>query len=168
MKKFAIIFSGQGLYNPNILFSLLKKYPIIKRTFQEASDFLKYDILKKILHDYYPNKKNQLEFQYFILISSVAMFRMWLQQSSNILPNVMAGHSIGQYSALICNNSIKFIDGLKILKTRDKIIKSKKKNKKYLTYVIIGLRLKIIKKICLYVSGYNKKVFVSMTNSVTY
>lgn len=167
MKKFSIIFSGQGFYNPNILKKLIKKNSIIKETFHEASDLLQYDILKKIFNNNYQSKKNQLDLQYFIVISSVAIFRMWLKKSSYLFPNFMAGHSIGQYSALICNNSITFKDGLKIIKIRNKIIKSNIKKISFLTYVIIGLELIVIKKICLYISKNKTKIFVSCINSNT-
>lgn len=165
MKKFAIIFSGQGLYYPNILNKLIKKYKIFKKTFYEVSEFLKYDLLKEIFIKKKYNLQYQLNIQYLILTSSVAMFRMWLQQSSNMLPNIMAGHSIGQYSALICNNSIKFFDVLKIIKIRNNIIKEKTKNQNFLTYVILGLSLKIIKKICKYVSNKKEKAYISCINS---
>ncbi|AEH39810.1 malonyl CoA-acyl carrier protein transacylase [Buchnera aphidicola (Cinara tujafilina)] len=160
-----MIFSGQGLYNLHILQLLMKKYSLIKQTFYEASEFLKYDILKKIFNVNYPNQKYQLDFQYLLLISSVALFRLWLQESLYIYPDIIAGHSLGQYSALICNNSIKFIDGLKILKIRNQIIQSNIKNISFLTYAIIGLKLETIKKICLYVSKNQSKVFVSCINS---
>ncbi|VFP88398.1 Malonyl CoA-acyl carrier protein transacylase [Buchnera aphidicola (Cinara piceae)] len=163
MKKFSVIFPGYGLYNIEFLKKFIKKYSIIQQTFKEASDIVNYNI-----ENYFFKKKNNFTFynkNIYLLtfISSVAIYRL-LEKEINIQPNIISGHSIGQYSALVCNKNILFKEAIKIIKIRNKIMLKAVQNIRILTLVIIGLNYNIIKKICSLIST-KKKIFISIINS---
>ncbi|WP_343183379.1 acyltransferase domain-containing protein [Buchnera aphidicola] len=140
MIKFAMIFPGQGNQDIRIIKKLYNNYSIIKKTFDKASEYLKYNITEKIF-----KKKinNTVTSQIEILIISIALFNLW-KEIIGIHPKIMTGHSLGQYSVYVCSKILKFSDAIKIVKYREKIMK---KNQGYMN-VIIGLKKKNIIKIC--------------------
>ncbi|WP_154061187.1 hypothetical protein [Buchnera aphidicola] len=163
MKKFSVIFPGYGLYNIEFLKSFLKKYHIVRKTFKKASDILNYNIYNNFF-----KKKNNFIFHnkniYLLtFISSVAIYRV-LEKEINIKPNIISGHSIGQYSALVCNKNILFEEAINIIKIRNKIMLEAVKNTRVLTLVVIGLNYNLIKKTCLLLSTKKKKyLFLLLT-----
>ncbi|VFP83710.1 ACP S-malonyltransferase [Buchnera aphidicola] len=163
MHKISLIFPGYGLHNIEFLKSFFNSHIIIKNTFNEASDILH----DNIYHNFFEKKNNFIKLNKNIhlltFISSVAIYRL-LSQKIFIQPTVVAGHSLGQYSALVCNNNISFREALKIIKIRNKIMLLAAKNIQVLTLVIIGINYTLVKKICLLISN-KKKVFVSIINS---
>ncbi|VFP81514.1 ACP S-malonyltransferase [Buchnera aphidicola] len=163
MKNFSVIFPGYGLYNIEFLKLFSKKYHIVRKTFKEASDILNYNVYNSFF-----KKKNNFTFHnkniYLLtFISSVAIYRI-LEKKINIQPNIMSGHSIGQYSALVCNKNILFEEAINIIKIRNKIMLEAVKNTRVLTLVVLGLSYNLIKKTCLLISN-KKKVFISIINS---
>ncbi|VFP85958.1 Malonyl CoA-acyl carrier protein transacylase [Buchnera aphidicola (Cinara pseudotaxifoliae)] len=165
MKKISLIFPGYGLSNIDCLKLFFKKYTIIRKTFEEASDILHENIYNNCLK----NKNNSLylrkKIHLLIFISSVAIYKL-LNQHTHMKPSILAGHSLGQYSALVCNNNILFQEALKIIQIRHKIMLLAIKDTRILTLVIIGLNYTLIKEICSLISN-KKKVFVSIINSNT-
>ncbi|MGI4816852.1 MAG: ACP S-malonyltransferase [Janthinobacterium lividum] len=165
MKKISLIFPGYGLSNIDCLKLFFKKHTIIRKTFEEASDILHENIynncLKKKNNSLYLQKNMHL----LIFISSIAIYKL-LNQKIHIKPSIFAGHSLGQYSALVCNNNILFQEALKIINIRHKIMLLAVKDIRVLTLVIIGLNYILIKKTCSLISN-KKKVFISIINSKT-
>ncbi|VFP81135.1 Malonyl CoA-acyl carrier protein transacylase [Buchnera aphidicola (Cinara kochiana kochiana)] len=163
MHKISLIFPGYGLHNIEFLKSFIKNHITIKNTFNEASDILHdniyYNCFKKKNNSIYLNKNMYL----LTFISSIAIYRL-LSQEISIKPTIIAGHSLGQYSALVCNGNILFQEALKFIKIRNKIMLLAVKNVKILTLVIIGLNYILVKKICSLIST-KKKVFISIINS---
>ncbi|WP_339043377.1 acyltransferase domain-containing protein [Buchnera aphidicola] len=157
MIKFSMIFPGQNIQNIKMLQILYKNYPIMRNTFSEASYYLKYDLWKKISKRSFNNKKiSQIE----ILVSSISIFRVW-KKIITINPKIIVGHSLGQYSAYVCSKILKFSDAIKIVKYREKIMKS---NPGFM-YAIISKKKNIniiLKKI-----STNKKIFIACINSNT-
>lgn len=147
MKNFSLIFPGQGFYYKNNMKFFFKKYSIIKDIFEKASDLLKYNFFKNELSEEEKEKKRKKYICYYILISSVAKYKLW-KKKTQLHPKILAGHSLGQYTALVCNKNITFKDALYILKKRNKIIKNKTQNISILTIIVIDLKSQIIEKIC--------------------
>lgn len=165
MKNFAIIFSGQSLYNCKNMYFFFKNYSIIKKTFAEASNILKYNLWKKCMNTQSSQTSISKKYiSYFVLIASIAKYRLWIQQT-NMVPKIIAGHSLGQYSALVCNNNLKLKDALIILQKRNKIIDNNTKNVSILMIVIIGLHLNTISKICKKMSSKTNFAKISCINS---
>jgi len=112
----AFVFPGQGSQQLGMLADLAEKHDIIERTFAEASDVLGYD-----LWDLVQNDAQQLgqtdKTQPALLTASVALWRLWEQQGGP-KPAYVAGHSLGEYSALVCAGVIAFTDAVALVKLR--------------------------------------------------
>lgn len=98
--KLAFVFPGQGSQTVAML-SDFADHNIVQATFAEASEALGYDLWQLVAQG--PAEKlNQTNFtQPALLTASVALWRVW-QDESDVMPDIMAGHSLGEYSALVC------------------------------------------------------------------
>ncbi|MBZ2279912.1 acyltransferase domain-containing protein, partial [Buchnera aphidicola] len=81
------------------------------------------------------------------LTSSVSIYRLWRKMDGR-LPSYMLGHSLGEYSALVCANAIKFCDAIKIVFLRGQLMQTAIKNRPSEMQAINGLHYKIINQIC--------------------
>jgi len=101
MSDFSFVFPGQGSQSVSMIEDLIHTHNHIKETIDEASDIVSMDLLELILK----GPKDQLDAtentQPALLAVSVALFRHW-QSKTQRLPTVVAGHSLGEYSALVC------------------------------------------------------------------
>jgi [acyl-carrier-protein] S-malonyltransferase len=98
-------------------------HEIVQSTFKEASVALGYD-LWELVSEGPVEKLNQTHFtQPALLTSSVALWRVW-QNESTILPNVMAGHSLGEYSALVCADVFTLAQGVKLVEKRGEFMQA--------------------------------------------
>ena len=112
----AFIFPGQGSQAVEML-SDFSDNTIVQNTFKEASDALGYD-LWQLISQGPAEKLNQTNFtQPALLTASVALWRVW-QEESDLKPSILAGHSLGEYSALVCAGVISLSDGVKLVEKR--------------------------------------------------
>ena len=117
MTKFAIAFPGQGSQSVGMLAELAAEYPVVKATFDEASQVLGYDLLQLVMDGPAEELNKTWRTQPALLTSSVALWRVW--QSINApMPAMMAGHSLGEYSALVCSGALAFADAVKLVELR--------------------------------------------------
>ncbi len=117
MSKFAIAFPGQGSQSVGMLAELAEAYPIIKETFAEASAVLGYDLFELVMQGPTEELNKTWKTQPALLTSSVALWRLW-QAQGGATPAVMAGHSLGEYSALVCAGALNFADAVKLVELR--------------------------------------------------
>ncbi|QUX91755.1 [acyl-carrier-protein] S-malonyltransferase [Marinomonas sp. A3A] len=114
--KLAFVFPGQGSQQLGMLADLAEKHDIIKQTFAEASDVLGYDLWDLVQND--AERLSQTDkTQPALLTASVALWRLWEQQGGD-KPAYVAGHSLGEYSALVCAGVIAFTDAVELVKLR--------------------------------------------------
>jgi [acyl-carrier-protein] S-malonyltransferase len=112
----AFIFPGQGSQAVSML-SDFANNDIVQQTFEEASDALGYD-LWQLVAEGPAEQLNQTNFtQPALLTASVALWRVW-QVESNVMPTVFAGHSLGEYSALVCAGVFSLAQGVKLVEKR--------------------------------------------------
>jgi [acyl-carrier-protein] S-malonyltransferase len=120
--KLAFVFPGQGSQSVAML-SEFTGNSIIENTFAEASQALGYD-LWQLVSEGPAEKLNQTHFtQPALLTSSVALWRVWLS-ISEVKPDVMAGHSLGEYSALVCAGVVSLSDAVKLVKKRGELMQA--------------------------------------------
>ena len=112
-----IIFPGQGSQSVGMLSQLAEKHPIITATFAEASEHLGYDLAHIIAHGPEDNLNSTEITQPALLAASVALWRL-INAKSPLNPAFLAGHSLGEYSALVCAQSIDFADALRLVQAR--------------------------------------------------
>lgn len=113
----AIIFPGQGSQFVGMLADMYDQYDAVRDTFNEASEALGYDLWKLVQDD--PEQKlNQTEFtQPALLTASVAIWRAYCDQGGE-KPEYFAGHSLGEYSALVCAQVMSLADAVKLVEKR--------------------------------------------------
>ena len=117
MTKFAIAFPGQGSQSVGMLAELAAEYPVVKATFDEASQVLGYDLFQLVMNGPAEELNKTWRTQPALLTSSVALWRVW-QSLSAPVPAMMAGHSLGEYSALVCSGALAFADAVKLVELR--------------------------------------------------
>ncbi|HBE92811.1 MAG TPA: [acyl-carrier-protein] S-malonyltransferase [Gammaproteobacteria bacterium] len=119
----AIVFPGQGSQSIGMLSELAASYPLVNETFTQASDVLGYD-LWKLSQDGPKDELNRTDrTQPAMLAAGVAVWRVW-QQENGALPGVMAGHSLGEYSALVCAGAMEFSDAVSLVEGRGRCMQS--------------------------------------------
>ncbi len=113
----AFVFPGQGSQSVGMLAELAAAYPVVRDTFAEASAALGYD-LWQLTQNGPADELNQTHItQPAMLAAGVASWRVW-QQQNGAVPAVMAGHSLGEYSALVCAGALAFTDGVALVAER--------------------------------------------------
>ena len=117
----AFVFPGQGSQSVGMLTALAAEYPEVKQTFAEASQALSYD-LWEIAEKGPDAELNRTEVtQPAMLAAGVATWRAWLA-SHGPRPQYMAGHSLGEYTALVCAEAINFADAVRLVAERGRFM----------------------------------------------
>lgn len=147
MSKLAFLFPGQGSQTVGMLGELSQQFPSIEAIFQEASDVLGYDLWS--LTQQGPEAElNQTErTQPALLASSVALWRVW-QSKSDVQPAFMAGHSLGEYSALVCAEALHYPDAIKLVALRGQLMQQAVQAGEGAMAAIVGLDNAVIEQIC--------------------
>jgi len=119
--NFAFVFPGQGSQSIGMLAEFAADYPIVEETYAQASAILGYDLWQLIQQG--PEEKlNQTEYtQPALLAGEVSLWRIW-ENVGDIKPLFLAGHSLGEYSALVCAGAIAFSDAIGLVAERGKLM----------------------------------------------
>ncbi len=145
-KRLAIVFPGQGSQSVGMLAKF--NHEIIAEMFSQASDILHYDLLK-IITDGPAEKLNQTEItQPALLVASVALWKILKKNNPELNPVVFAGHSLGEYSALVCAGVLNFADAVKCVSNRGKYMQEAVPEGQGAMAAIIGLTPEKIDEIC--------------------
>lgn len=123
MQKFGFIFPGQGSQKLGMLNELARDHAIIEQTFAEASEVLQMNLWEIAQHDTANNLDQTQITQPVLLASSIAIWRLWNQQQGP-KPSILAGHSLGEYSALVCAEVISFTDAVSLVHKRGLFMQS--------------------------------------------
>lgn len=121
MTKFAFVFPGQGSQSMGMLAELAAAHPVIGQTFDEATAVLGYDLWELVQHGPAEELNKTWQTQPALLTASVALWRLW-QQQGGAQPAILAGHSLGEYSALVCAGVINFADAVRLVELRGKLM----------------------------------------------
>jgi [acyl-carrier-protein] S-malonyltransferase len=116
MGKVAFMFPGQASQYPGMGKELAEKYPAARAVFDEADKALGFSISKMCFEGAEDELKLTANTQPAILTVSVAAFRVL--EEKGIAPDYVAGHSLGEYSALVAVGSLKFVDAVKLVRKR--------------------------------------------------
>ena len=113
----AFVFPGQGSQKIGMLAELASLNPKVEATFKEASDVLGYDLWQMIQQGEQADINLTERTQPMLLASSVAIWRLW-NEKGGPTPAQMAGHSLGEWSALVCAGAVEFADAVNIVRAR--------------------------------------------------
>ncbi|HAI06967.1 MAG TPA: [acyl-carrier-protein] S-malonyltransferase, partial [Pantoea sp.] len=147
MTQFAFVFPGQGSQTVGMLADLAATYPQVEETFREASAVLGYDLWQLVSQGPAEELNKTWQTQPALLAASVAIYRVWRQQGGE-QPSMMAGHSLGEYSALVCAGVLDFADAIKLVELRGKLMQEAVPEGTGAMQAIIGLDDASIRKAC--------------------
>ena len=117
INNLAFVFPGQGSQKIGMLAGMANQYPVVLETFASASEVLGYDLWDKIQNGTQEELNLTERTQPVLLTSSVALWRVWLEKQGRT-PALLAGHSLGEWSALVCAGVVDFADAVNLVRLR--------------------------------------------------
>jgi [acyl-carrier-protein] S-malonyltransferase len=157
MTKMACVFPGQGSQSIGMLAELASNFPIVEDTFAQASDALNYDLWKLTQHDDGEQLNQTHITQPALLTASVAAYRV-LSAEREIAPSFLAGHSLGEYSALVIADVLPLSQAVSLVEARGKFMQAAVPHGTGAMYAIIGLDDDSIIQICEKIAAQTQQV----------
>lgn len=161
-KSIAFVFPGQGSQQVGMLSAAYRAFSVVRDTFKEASQTLGYDIWALIEAGPQETLNLTETTQPVLLTASVALWRAW-QQETNARPTLMAGHSLGEFSALVCASALEFSDAVRLVRQRGEFMQEAVPIGEGAMAAIIGIDDEVIIHVCNEVSQHNDGI-VSAVN----
>jgi len=144
----AFVFPGQGSQSIGMLTQLAIEFPQVKATFSEASDALNYDLWQLVSEGPIEALNQTERTQPAMLASGIAVWRIW-QELTNIQPDYLAGHSLGEYTALVAAESMSFSDAIKLVEMRGQFMQQAVPKGQGAMAAILGLDDDLVKVTCI-------------------
>ena len=144
--KYSIVFPGQGSQSLGMLSDLNSNFSVVSEVFQEASDSINVD-LWKILNEDQEALNLTENTQPVMLAAGYATYKVFSQET-NLSPTSMAGHSLGEYTALVASNSINFFDAVQLVRQRGELMQSAVPSGTGSMAAILGLEDAVIIEMC--------------------
>lgn len=119
--SFACVFPGQGSQSVGMLSALADANPIVRDTFVEAGDALGYDLWRLTQQGPEADLNATDRTQPALLAAGVAVWRVW-QAAQGPAPALMAGHSLGEYTALVCAGALDFAAAVRLVEHRGRLM----------------------------------------------
>ena len=143
----AFVFPGQGSQSVGMLAELSERHPSIRESFAEASDGAGVDLWA--LSQGGPEEQlNRTEFtQPALLAASVAVWRLWRSQGGAI-PSVLAGHSLGEYSALVVAGALSLRDAAHLVRIRGQLMQDAAPEGSGAMAAVLGAEDDIVREAC--------------------
>lgn len=165
MVKSAFVFPGQGSQSVGMLSDFLPQHPIITQVFEEASEAVGYD-LWQLVQNGPVEKLNQTEHtQVVMLTSDIAVFQL-LKNKDLPQPQMIAGHSLGEYAALVAAESVSLTDAALLVVERAKAMQNAAPLGQGAMAAIIGLSDEQVKNLCLEASQADQQVTPANFNAI--
>jgi malonyl CoA-acyl carrier protein transacylase len=143
----AFVFPGQGSQKIGMLSALAELYPVVQTTFAEASEALGYDTWDMIQNGQQEDINLTERTQPLLLTSSIAIWKIW-NQESGAMPAMMAGHSLGEWSALVAAGTVAFADAVKLVRMRGAFMQEAVPLGQGAMAAIIGVDDETIRQVC--------------------
>ena len=119
--SFAFVFAGQGSQSVGMLAALAAAQPEVRSTFEEASRVLGYDLWKLVAEGPEESLNATERTQPAMLTAGVAVWRSW-RARGGALPAVVAGHSLGEFTALTCAGAMDFAAAVELVRFRGQVM----------------------------------------------
>lgn len=146
-QKLALVFPGQGSQSVGMLADLYAEFAIVRETFAESSAALGYDLWALVANGPEADLNETHRTQPALLTASVAIWRLWREQGG-VTPLFLAGHSLGEYSALVCAEVLSLSDAVKLVEKRGQYMQTAVPAGTGAMSAIIGLDDALIAKAC--------------------
>lgn len=148
--KFAFVFPGQGSQEVGMGIKLFEKYNIAKNLFKRADELLGLEISKICFHGPDEQLNSTINLQPAIFLISVICYKITKDILGSLMPKAsyLAGHSLGEYSALIAGNVTNFEDALKIVRSRGELMEKAASKNNGSMLALLGADEILVKEIC--------------------
>ena len=163
-KTIAFVFPGQGSQALGMGKELAEAFPVTKQTFDEADSILGFSI-SKLMWDGPAEELNEtVNTQPALFVHSVAAHRTFTHLYPDLKPASVAGHSLGELSALTASGALSFTDGLKLVRTRGELMKRAGELNPGGMAAILGVDIPTLDKVCAEASTADEIVQVANDN----
>lgn len=160
--KFAFVFPGQGSQSVGMM-NGYTDLPIIQETFQEASDILKQDFWSMVNNGPADDLNLTINTQPLMLTAGIAVYRAWRSLGGEP-PALMAGHSLGEYTALVASEALSFTDALALVRFRAQAMQQAVPEGVGGMAAILGMDDEIIEAICRDITNQNSEESLEPAN----
>lgn len=143
----AFVFPGQGSQSVGMSSNLAASYSVVKQTFDEASEALGYDLWQMVCNGPEDELNKTQHTQPAMLSADVAVWRVW-QERGGPTPEIMAGHSLGEYAALVCAGAIEFSEGVRLVADRARFMQAAVPAGEGAMAAILGLEDEAVRALC--------------------
>jgi [acyl-carrier-protein] S-malonyltransferase len=117
----AFVFPGQGSQSVGMLAELAEREPVVRRVFDNASRVLDYDLWELVQKGPEEELAKTERTQPAMLAAGFAVWRVW-REHGGAVPTVMSGHSLGEYTALVCSRSLDFPTAISLVEFRGRVM----------------------------------------------
>jgi [acyl-carrier-protein] S-malonyltransferase len=163
-KTTAFIFPGQGSQTIGMGRELAAAFQVAKQTFDEADDLLEFS-LSKVMWDGPADELNDtVNTQPALYVHSLAAWRVLSLRLPDLMPAALAGHSLGELSALAASGALTFADGLRLVRTRGQLMKRAGELAPGGMAAILNLDIPALEKVCSEASRDGESVQVANDN----
>lgn len=145
--KYAVLFPGQGSQAVGMLSALAAAHPVVNRTLDEAGDVLGWNLRELVEKGPDTELNKTARTQPALLAAGVAAWRVW-QAMKLPAPVALAGHSLGEYSALVAAGSLNFSDALKLVELRGELMQSAVPSGEGGMVALVGLDDAAVEQLC--------------------
>lgn len=143
----AFTFPGQGSQSVGMLKELASDFPLVRQTFAEASEVLGLDLLDLAQNGPEVELNRTQNTQPAMLTAGVAIWRLW-RSLSGPMPSVMAGHSLGEYTALVCGSALEFRDAVALVAERGRLMQEAIPEGQGAMAAVLGLENDRLREVC--------------------
>ena len=148
MSDWAVVFPGQGSQSVGMINGFVDAFPVVRTLFSDASDVLGYDLLSLVTDDPVSQLDQTIYTQPALLVSAYAIWQCW-QSLADVAPAFFAGHSLGEYTALLCSGVLSFPDALHLVSVRAKAMQQAVPEGVGAMAAIVGLADDEVEALCL-------------------
>ncbi len=161
--KIAFVFPGQGSQSIGMMTSFAA-LPAVRETFAQASDVLRQDLWKLVAEGPAEDLNLTANTQPVMLTAGVALYRAW-QANAGAAPFMAAGHSLGEYSALVAGGSVKFEDAVSLVRFRAQAMQDAVPTGQGAMAAILGLEDEVVRLACAEAGAQDESVEPANFNS---
>ena len=143
----AFVFPGQGSQSLRMMDGLAQRHPEVRRTFEAASDLLGYDLWTLVQEGPRERLDETEQTQPAMLAAGVSTWRAW-KATGGRSPDLVAGHSLGEYSALVCAGSLDFAGAMRAVSARARLMQAAMPRGEGATAAVLGMEDAVVEKLC--------------------
>ncbi|MBL8079022.1 MAG: ACP S-malonyltransferase [Anaerolineales bacterium] len=164
LKSTAFVFPGQGSQTVGMGKDLADQFPVVKQIFEEADSILGFSLSKLMMEGPLDELNETVNTQPALFIHSLAAYRAFTHLYPDLKPAAMAGHSLGELSALAAAGALSFEDGLRLVRKRGELMKRAGELAPGGMAAILGVDIPTLEKVCVEASAENELVQVANDN----